>query len=106
MYKLKITNPMNSNPKLMDINGSALRFPGRKQPDSNDRLHQSCRLQHGGDTQHKMMLRYADRARRIKNKPVVNRDPQTAELNKLREQVRITESLVEIRCVLGCDIEG
>ena len=35
-------------------------------------------------------LRYADRARRIKNKPVVNRDPQAAELNKLREQVRIT----------------
>lgn len=32
-------------------------------------------------------LRYADRARKIKNKPIVNRDPQAAELHKLREQV-------------------
>jgi len=33
-------------------------------------------------------LRYADRARKIKNKPVVNIDPQTAELNHLKQQVR------------------
>ncbi|XP_030836466.1 chromosome-associated kinesin KIF4 [Strongylocentrotus purpuratus] len=33
-------------------------------------------------------LRYADRARRIKNKPIVNRDPQAAELNKLKQQVQ------------------
>ena len=32
-------------------------------------------------------LRYADRARKIKNKPVVNIDPQTAELNHLKQQV-------------------
>ncbi|MCL4142048.1 UNVERIFIED_CONTAM: hypothetical protein GTU68_063237, partial [Idotea baltica] len=32
-------------------------------------------------------LRYADRARKIKNKPIVNMDPQTAELGKLRQQV-------------------
>ena len=32
-------------------------------------------------------LRYADRARQIKNKPIVNRDPQSAELAKLRQQV-------------------
>jgi kinesin family protein 4/21/27 len=25
-------------------------------------------------------LRYADRARKIKNKPIINRDPQTAEI--------------------------
>lgn len=32
-------------------------------------------------------LRYADRARKIKNKPVVNIDPQAAELAMLRQQV-------------------
>lgn len=32
-------------------------------------------------------LRYADRARKIKNKPVINFDPQTAELNHLKQQV-------------------
>lgn len=33
-------------------------------------------------------LRYADRARKIKNKPVVNVDPQAAELVLLRQQVQ------------------
>lgn len=32
-------------------------------------------------------LRYADRACKIKNKPIVNRNPQAPELHKLREQV-------------------
>lgn len=35
-------------------------------------------------------LRYADRARKIKNKPVVNIDPQMAELNHLKQQVKGT----------------
>ncbi len=34
-------------------------------------------------------LRYADRARKIKNKPIVNIDPQAAELVTLRQQVFI-----------------
>ena len=33
-------------------------------------------------------LRYADRARKIKNKPIVNKDPRMAELNRLRSQVQ------------------
>ncbi|XP_069749139.1 kinesin family member 4 isoform X2 [Narcine bancroftii] len=33
-------------------------------------------------------LRYADRARKIKNKPVVNFDPQAAELQRLKQQVQ------------------
>ncbi|NWW87175.1 KIF4 protein, partial [Rhynochetos jubatus] len=33
-------------------------------------------------------LRYADRARKIKNKPVVNLDPQAAELHHLKQQVQ------------------
>jgi hypothetical protein len=36
-------------------------------------------------------LRYADRARKIKNKPVVNRDPQAAEILRLRQLVRGTD---------------
>ncbi|KAM9781132.1 kinesin family member 4 isoform X1 [Syngnathus typhle] len=33
-------------------------------------------------------LRYADRARQIKNKPVVNVDPKVAEMNRLKQQVQ------------------
>lgn len=32
-------------------------------------------------------LRYADRARKIKNKPVVNQDPHVAELNKMQKTI-------------------
>ncbi|XP_075394770.1 chromosome-associated kinesin KIF4A isoform X1 [Tenrec ecaudatus] len=39
-------------------------------------------------------LRYADRARKIKNKPVVNVDPQTAELNHLKQQVQQLQVLL------------
>jgi len=38
-------------------------------------------------------LRYADRARKIKNKPIVNQDPKVAEinrLNKLVQELRLT----------------
>merc|ERR1719411_597505 len=33
-------------------------------------------------------LRYADRARKIKNKPIVNKDPRNEELSRLRNQVQ------------------
>ncbi|KAL5012399.1 hypothetical protein ScPMuIL_010950 [Solemya velum] len=33
-------------------------------------------------------LRYADRARKIKNKPIVNRDPQAAEIMRLKQLVQ------------------
>ncbi|XP_021508896.1 chromosome-associated kinesin KIF4A-like [Meriones unguiculatus] len=39
-------------------------------------------------------LRYADRARKIKNKPVVNTDPQTAEINHLKQQVHQLQVLL------------
>ncbi|XP_036595981.1 chromosome-associated kinesin KIF4A [Trichosurus vulpecula] len=39
-------------------------------------------------------LRYADRARKIKNKPIVNLDPQTAELNYLKQQVQQLQVLL------------
>ncbi|CAK6446558.1 unnamed protein product [Pipistrellus nathusii] len=39
-------------------------------------------------------LRYVDRARKIKNKPVVNIDPQRAELNHLKQQVRRLQVLL------------
>jgi kinesin family protein 4/21/27 len=34
-------------------------------------------------------LRYADRARKIKNKPIINRDPQAAEIYRLKLLVTI-----------------
>ena len=40
-------------------------------------------------------LRYADRARKIKNKPVINRDPQSDEIMRLRGIV----SLISISSV-------
>uniref|UniRef100_A0A8C3KYU6 Kinesin family member 4A n=1 Tax=Chrysolophus pictus TaxID=9089 RepID=A0A8C3KYU6_CHRPC len=39
-------------------------------------------------------LRYADRARKIKNKPVVNIDPQAAELHHLKQQVQQLQVLL------------
>lgn len=33
-------------------------------------------------------LRYADRARKIKNKPIVNQDPKSAEINRLNKLVQ------------------
>ncbi|XP_050299180.1 chromosome-associated kinesin KIF4-like [Anthonomus grandis grandis] len=33
-------------------------------------------------------LRYADRARKIKNKPIINQDPKAAEINALKRQVK------------------
>ncbi|XP_031746214.1 chromosome-associated kinesin KIF4A isoform X2 [Xenopus tropicalis] len=39
-------------------------------------------------------LRYADRARKIKNKPIVNTDPQAAELQRLKQQVQELQVLL------------
>ncbi|XP_019503508.1 PREDICTED: chromosome-associated kinesin KIF4A [Hipposideros armiger] len=39
-------------------------------------------------------LRYADRARKIKNKPIVNIDPRTAELSHLKQQVQQLQVLL------------
>lgn len=38
-------------------------------------------------------LKYANRARNIRNKPVINRDPQSVMLNQLRQEIRV--------CVVG-----
>ena len=38
-------------------------------------------------------MRYADRARKIKNKPIVNRDPQAAEILRLKQLVGIGTSV-------------
>lgn len=40
-------------------------------------------------------LRYADRARKIKNQPVVNEDPMLAELMSLRQQVKHLQAYSE-----------
>ncbi|NXA05245.1 KIF4 protein, partial [Sapayoa aenigma] len=39
-------------------------------------------------------LRYADRARKIKNKPIVNVDPQAAELHHLKQQIQELQVLL------------
>uniref|UniRef100_A0A8D2PIB4 Kinesin family member 4A n=1 Tax=Zosterops lateralis melanops TaxID=1220523 RepID=A0A8D2PIB4_ZOSLA len=39
-------------------------------------------------------LRYADRARKIKNKPIVNVDPQAAELHQLKQQIQQLQVLL------------
>ena len=36
-------------------------------------------------------LRYANRARNIQNKPVINRDPTSVVISELKRQVQVTE---------------
>ena len=53
-------------------------------------------------------LRYADRARQIKNKPIVNLDPTAAELARLRQQVSIDLHVLKklCHCVLSAHACG
>jgi hypothetical protein len=49
-------------------------------------------------------LRYANRARNIKNKPVVNRDPSAAQILLLRQQLAAARAEVDVlRSQLGGD---
>ncbi|XP_054611021.1 kinesin family member 4 isoform X2 [Dunckerocampus dactyliophorus] len=43
-------------------------------------------------------LRYADRARKIKNKPVVNVDPRAAEMSRLKQQVQELQVMLLHAC--------
>lgn len=43
-------------------------------------------------------LRYADRARRIKNKPIVNQDPKSAEINELRKKINQLQVELASQC--------
>lgn len=52
-------------------------------------------------------LRYANRARNIRNKPVVNRDPVAAQISHLRQQLtaaRAEASRLRLRCILHVPI--
>ncbi|XP_073254601.1 chromosome-associated kinesin KIF4A-like [Porites lutea] len=52
-------------------------------------------------------LRYADRARQIKNKPIVNLDPAAAELARLRQQVQLLQmQLIQGQTITGTDHGG
>lgn len=46
-------------------------------------------------------LRYADRAKKIKNKPVINQDPQVAEINNLKKIIRELQSTMKGQVVGG-----
>lgn len=41
-------------------------------------------------------LRYANRARNIKNKPVVNRDPNAAQISHLRQQLSMAKAEISL----------
>ncbi|KAK0136488.1 Chromosome-associated kinesin KIF4 [Merluccius polli] len=43
-------------------------------------------------------LRYADRARKIKNKPIVNTDPRAAEMKRLKQQVQELQVMLLNAC--------
>ena len=47
-------------------------------------------------------LRYADRAQQIKNKPIVNEDPQTAQICQLRKEVKRLKRELESQGLLKC----
>ncbi len=48
-------------------------------------------------------LRYADRARKIKNKPIVNITQQVVELNSLREQAQLLKAQI-LKLTDGCGL--
>ena len=49
-------------------------------------------------------LRYANRAKNIKNKPVVKRDPHAAQLAQLRGELRVTQlELLRMRSGRGAE---
>lgn len=51
-------------------------------------------------------LRYADRARKIKNKPVVNQDPRVSEINRLNKLVQeLKLALVDREIRTSCPLE-
>ncbi|XP_076618260.1 kinesin-like protein 3A [Colletes latitarsis] len=51
-------------------------------------------------------LRYADRARKIKNKPVINQDPQVLEINRLNKLVQeLKLALVGQEIGMSCPLE-
>ncbi|XP_076661233.1 kinesin-like protein 3A isoform X1 [Halictus rubicundus] len=51
-------------------------------------------------------LRYADRARKIKNKPVVNQDPKLLEINRLNKMVQeLKLALVDQEIKISCPLE-
>ncbi|XP_076646621.1 chromosome-associated kinesin KIF4B-like [Halictus rubicundus] len=51
-------------------------------------------------------LRYADRARKIKNKPVVNQDPKLVEINRLNKMVQeLKLALVDQEIRISCPLE-
>ena len=53
-------------------------------------------------------LRYADRARKIKNKPVINQDPQIAEINRLKkviQDLKMSRLSQEIQGLTSCPPE-
>lgn len=53
-------------------------------------------------------LRYADRARKIKNKPVINQDPQLAEINRLKniiQEMKVSRLSQEIQGISTCPPE-
>ena len=41
-------------------------------------------------------LRYANRARNIKNKPVINRDPNAAQISHLRQQLAAAKAEINV----------
>ncbi|XP_076378598.1 kinesin-like protein 3A [Megalopta genalis] len=51
-------------------------------------------------------LRYADRARKIKNKPIINQDPKLLEINKLNKLVQeLRLALVDQEIRISCPLE-
>lgn len=49
-------------------------------------------------------LRYADRARKIKNKPIVNQDPKAAEIARLNQQIhQLRLQLIGERCEISSE---
>lgn len=49
-------------------------------------------------------MKYANRARNIRNKPVINRDPQSVMLNQLRQEIRVRMWLLCAKPDVVCNL--
>ena len=49
-------------------------------------------------------LKYANRARNIRNKPVINRDPQSVMLNQLRQEIRVRIVVITKELLIKLDV--
>ncbi|XP_056844783.1 uncharacterized protein LOC130496603 [Raphanus sativus] len=71
-------------------------FSWRQQQNCDDSLYQSCSADINAE-ETLNTLKYANSARNIRNKPIVNRDPVSTEMLKMRQQLEYLQAELSLR---------